>query len=139
MTPVVVVDTGPLVAAYNSGDRYHTSCAALLRRRDLQFAIPALCIGEAGFVIGSRAGWRAEAAFVRAVSLFDLRLPLANDWGAISDLIDRYHEFDIGVVDASVIVLAETLGATTIATLDHRHFRAVRPRHVEAFTLVPEL
>jgi hypothetical protein len=36
-----------------------------------------------------------------------------------------------------VIAIAERLGATTIATLDVRHFTVVRPRHVDAFQLVP--
>lgn len=34
--------------------------------------------------------------------------------------------------------LAERFGAHEIATLDRRHFTAVRPSHVEAFTLLPE-
>lgn len=37
-----------------------------------------------------------------------------------------------------MIALAERLGLGEIATLDHRHFRVVRPAHVESFTLLPE-
>jgi uncharacterized protein len=33
--------------------------------------------------------------------------------------------------------LAERFGEPRLATLDQRHFRAVRPTHVEAFELVP--
>jgi hypothetical protein len=36
-----------------------------------------------------------------------------------------------------VITLAERLGATRIATLNHRHFRVVRPRNAAAFDLLP--
>jgi predicted nucleic acid-binding protein len=39
--------------------------------------------------------------------------------------------------DASVIALAERLGVAEVATLDHRHFQAVRPRHVSALQLLP--
>jgi uncharacterized protein len=49
-------------------------------------------------------------------------------------LIDRQH---LGGVDAGLIAVAERLGLTTIATLDHRHFGVVRPRHVDALTLLP--
>jgi len=38
-----------------------------------------------------------------------------------------------------VIALAERFGVDEIATLDHRHFRVVRPSHLGAFTLLPEL
>jgi uncharacterized protein len=34
-----------------------------------------------------------------------------------------------------VIAVAERLGVIEIATLDHRHFRAVRPQHTTSFTL----
>ena len=47
-------------------------------------------------------------------------------------------DLHLGTVDASVIALAERLGVTTIATLDWRHFTVVRPRHVEAFRLLPD-
>jgi hypothetical protein len=43
----------------------------------------------------------------------------------------------LGGSDASVIAIAERLSITTIMTTDRRHFAAVRPSHVEAFTLLP--
>lgn len=55
----------------------------------------------------------------------------------MAELIGTYADLRLGAVDASVIATAERLGATTIATLDRRHFTVVRPRHVEAFDLVP--
>ncbi len=33
--------------------------------------------------------------------------------------------------------IAERLGLTDVATLDRRHFTVVRPRHVDALTLLP--
>jgi predicted nucleic acid-binding protein len=39
--------------------------------------------------------------------------------------------------EARFVAVAERLGATRIATLDHRHFRAVRPAHCAAFELLP--
>lgn len=53
------------------------------------------------------------------------------------ELIDTYHDLGLGLVDASVVAVAERLGITQIATLDHRHFRVVRPRHIDAFELLP--
>jgi predicted nucleic acid-binding protein len=38
---------------------------------------------------------------------------------------------------AEFAAVAERLRATTIATLNHRDFRVVRPRHIAAFTLIP--
>jgi len=51
--------------------------------------------------------------------------------------VGRYADFPLGGSDASVIAIAERLSITTIMTTDRRHFAAVRPSHVEAFTLLP--
>jgi len=61
----------------------------------------------------------------------------ADDWARIAELTDKYADHPLGGIDASLVALAERLNIDTIATLDHRHFHAVRPKHVEAFTLVP--
>lgn len=56
----------------------------------------------------------------------------------MAELVERYADLHLGTTDASIIALAERLGVTEIATIDRRHFTAVRPRHVDAFTLLPE-
>ena len=55
----------------------------------------------------------------------------------IAELVENYNDMPLGGTDASVIAIAERLGETSIATLDHRHFSVVRPVHVAAFELVP--
>jgi predicted nucleic acid-binding protein len=60
-----------------------------------------------------------------------------GDWLRIAELVGRYRGLLLGTVDASVVAAAERLGITTIATLDRRHFGAVRPAHVPAFELLP--
>ena len=61
----------------------------------------------------------------------------ASDWSRIAELVERYADLPLGTVDASVVAAAERLGATSIATLDRRHFSVVRPKHVESFELLP--
>jgi hypothetical protein len=36
-----------------------------------------------------------------------------------------------------VLAAVERLGEPKLATLDHRHFSVMRPRHVEALELLP--
>ena len=67
-----------------------------------------------------------------------MMVPLAaSDLDRMVELVEKYADFPLGLVDASVIAVAERLGAREIATLDRRHFSAVRPAHVQAFTLLP--
>jgi uncharacterized protein len=57
------------------------------------------------------------------------------DWLRIAELVAR--TVPLGTVDASVVAAAERLGIAEVATVDRRHFSVVRPRHVDAFVLVP--
>ena len=54
-----------------------------------------------------------------------------------AELVARYRDFPLGTVDASVVACAERLGATRMATVDRRHFGAIRPDHVPQFELLP--
>jgi uncharacterized protein len=51
--------------------------------------------------------------------------------------VASYRDLPLGTVDASIVAAAERLGITDVATVDRRHFGVVRPRHVDAFTLLP--
>lgn len=50
-----------------------------------------------------------------------------------------YIDADIGFVDAAVLAMVERSGEGKLATLDHRDFAIMRPRHVEALELLPKL
>ena len=64
--------------------------------------------------------------------------PLAvADYARARELMSTYDDLPLGLVDASVLVVAERLGQRTVATLDRRHFSIVRPKHAPAFELVP--
>jgi hypothetical protein len=51
--------------------------------------------------------------------------------------IETYADLGLGGTDASLIVIAERMKVSTLATLDRRHFTVVRPAHAAAFELVP--
>ena len=84
-------------------------------------------------------GARAEAEFLRSVRAGQVvMVPLvAADLDRMAELVEKYADFPLGLVDASVVAVAERLGAEEIATLDRRDFSAVRPAHVPAFTVLP--
>jgi predicted nucleic acid-binding protein len=135
---IAIVDTGPLLAAADEGDPDHGASVAQFSRGDLSFVIPAPVATEAAQLIGSRLGPAAEASFHRALSAQDIELPEPSDLERIAELVEHYSDFPLGGVDASVIALAERLGAPTVITLDRRHFAAVRPRHCQSLQLLPE-
>ena len=81
----------------------------------------------------------AEINLVEAVAAGDF-VQAEHDSAGLARMVElrqRYRGFPLGIADASVVALAEDLKATEVATLDHRHFRAVVPSHVAALTLLP--
>ena len=134
---IAIVDAGPLYAAADSDDEDHDRCVEVLRRQDLQLMIPTMVVAEATYFVGTRLGVSAEAAFLRGMASLELEAPSQEDWQRIADLVERYGDFPLGGADASVVALAERVGASVVVTLDHRHFAAVQPLHRPAFDLLP--
>lgn len=135
----VVVDSGPLYAAIDRHDPQHERCLDVLTQRSRQLKVPVLTVAEVTHFIGTRLHTGAELRLLAEITLGNLVVePVhARDWVRIAELVEHYADLPLGTVDASVVATAERLGATTIATLDRGHFSVVRPRHVEAFELVP--
>jgi predicted nucleic acid-binding protein len=68
---------------------------------------------------------------------FEIESLNAGDYERVSDLITTYADLRVGFVDAAVFAVVERLREPKLATLDRRHFGAMRPRHVRALTLLP--
>ena len=52
-------------------------------------------------------------------------------------VLERYAGLDLGLADASLVVLASRHGSRDILTLDERHFRAVAALDGRPFRLLP--
>lgn len=135
---LAVVDTSPLYAAADDDDDEHDVSLRVFQRPDLHFVIPALVVAETTYLIALRLGPQAEARFLRSLERFEVEAPIAEEWPRVAELVEKYSDFPLGGTDASVIALAERLGTEVVVTLDRRHFAAVKPRHCEAFQLLPE-
>jgi predicted nucleic acid-binding protein len=137
MTTLAIVDAGPLYAAADADDRDHQACLATLSRADLRLVVAALVIAEATYFVGLRLGSAAERAFLHGLAELDIEGPSSEDLTRMAELVEEYRDFPLGGTDASVVALAERLGAPTVVTLDRRHFAAVRPSHRAHFELLP--
>lgn len=136
---MLIVDAGPLYAAAARRDRNHRQCVALLSSAERPLYVPELVVTEVCYLLSDRIGPHAELAFVRSIEHGELIVEpvLESEWARIAGLTEQYIDLPLGVVDASVVALAERHRATSIATLDHRHFSVVRPKHTGSFVLLP--
>ena len=136
---MIVCDAGPLVAVLNAEDKHHAACRELLEQASGPLVLPAPVLTEVCYLTATRIGAQAEAAFLDAVIAGELALEssTAEDLRRMAELVRTYADFPLGAADASVVAVAERFGVARIATLDHRHFRAARPNHCDAFELLP--
>lgn len=137
---MLLVDTGPLVAYLNRNDPEHQRCANLFQARTEELLVTPYVMTEACYLVSKYLGAEAEINLVEAVATGDLSqvdiLPI--DLRRMIEHMRRYRGFPLGITDASIVAVAERLKLTEVATLDHRHFRAVTPAHVPALELLPE-
>ena len=135
----LICDTGPLLAALDAADPDHERCARLLTDADEDLVVPALVLAELDYWCARRLSPDAWLIFLDDLlaGVYRVEPPTVPDLSRCRDLQERYADLKLGVVDASVVALAERLAETKVATLDHRHFGTVRPAHVEALELRP--
>ena len=136
---MIVVDTSIVVAYMNAADDCHATVAGWLDRADDDLCTTPLIIAEVDHLVATRGGPAARRALHRDLAAGAYMV----EWwpGAIAVVVkiaERYADSGLGLADASLVALAERLGTIEIATLDERHFRAVRPlAGGKAFRLLP--
>lgn len=135
----LVVDTGVIVATIEPGDEEHASCARLLEGARGERIVPAPALVEIEYLLR-----RAHEADAFARFLDDCRrggFVIAEleraDYVRVGELLTTYADSRVGFVDAAVLAIVERLREPKLATLDHRHFSVMRPRHVDALELLP--
>lgn len=135
----LILDTGPVLAALDVADPDHLACASLLTASVEDLVVPVLVLAELDYWCARRLPAEAWLIFLDDVlaGVYRIEAPSTTDLRRCRELQARYRDLGLGIVDASVIALAERLAEPKVATLDHRHFGAVRPSHVSSLEIRP--
>lgn len=135
----LILDTGPLLAGLDAADPDHERCATLIAEAREDLVVPGLVLAELDYWCRRRLPAEAWLVFLDDLiaGAYRAEHPSDADLRRCRALGETYADLGLGVVDASIVALAERLGEEKLATLDHRHFGAVRAEHVEALRLLP--
>lgn len=136
---MIAIDTSVIVAYMNAADDHHEAVGAWLDDEGDDLATTPLIVAEVDHLVAARGGRTALSA---------LRADLAAgaylvEWwpqamASAVTVAERYAGAALGLADASLVALAQRFNTVEIATLDERHFRAVRPLAAgRAFRLLP--
>jgi len=136
---VILLDTSGLLSALDESQRYHHECADLLGKASPPLLLSPFVLAELDYLLMRRIGRRAQAALLEEVArgAYQLELFGAADVARAKEVVEKYADLEIGLADASIVVLAERHAVTEVLTLDQRHFRAMRIERRKRFKVLP--
>lgn len=114
------------------------SRAALLASDGPRLLSP-FVLAELDYLLSTRVSGRVARAFLTEVAdgAYQLERFDGDDIAEANEILGRYEDLDLGLADASVVVLARRHGVVDLLTLDERHFRAVAAIGRKPFRILP--
>lgn len=133
--PVVLVDTGLLVAFYDSADFYHQRVVEFFTRCTSRLLTTEGCITEVMWLLASN--WQVQNEFLShlAKQLYECESLCPQDFSRIAELNAQYADLPADFSDLSLVVISERLNIAAIATLD-KDFDIYRRYRNQAFERV---
>lgn len=125
---MIVADTGAMVALVDASTGQHAPLARIFAKTAPEWVLPWAILPEVDYLLEEHVGARVAAAFLKDVSSGAYSI----EWGRPADVLRaeeicrQYRDLRLGLVDSVVMAVAERAGAEAIATLDLRHFSAVK-------------
>lgn len=136
---MILLDASGLLAALVASQHAHARVRSVLQAETGPFLLSPFVLAELDHLLLRWVGIEAELAFLAAVAgrAYELVPFAAGDVAEARSLIESYHDLEIGLADASIVVLAGKLGTDRVLTLDERHFRTLRTPSGRPFTILP--
>ncbi|NJM64782.1 MAG: PIN domain-containing protein [Leptolyngbyaceae cyanobacterium CRU_2_3] len=109
----VIADTGPLYAAYDPSDSYHSQALAEVERltqQNLTVLLPYPVFLETHSLILKRLGIQIGFRYIQEISIGTERLqPTLEDYRTATQIIQRYPDQAITLFDATTAAISQRL------------------------------
>ncbi|MCC7077351.1 MAG: PIN domain-containing protein [Acidimicrobiia bacterium] len=135
----MIADTSGLLALFNDREPRHADVTAVVSREAGPLVVSPFVLAEIDYIVATRLGVEAELSVLRELSggAYELAACDRDEVETCVDLITRYRDQEIGIADASMVVLARRYNTRRLLTLDVRHFDVLRPLNGGRFHIVP--
>lgn len=136
---MILLDTSGVLAWIDAAQRHHRDVVAAMAEIEPPFLLSPFVLAELDYLLVTRVSAHAQLAVLEEVArgAFALETFSAADVAAARDVMLEYSDQEIGIADASIVVLAGRHRCFDVLTLDERHFRTLRAPRGEAFRLIP--
>ena len=135
---MILLDTSGLLAWIDEGQRSHREILEIMASVEGPYLLSPFVLAELDYLLSTRVGRAAQEQFLAEVGQGSVRLELfrASDVARALEIVRKFGDLDMGVADASLVVLAERHQCQNILTLDSRHFRVLDANR-KPFRLLP--
>ena len=136
---MIVADTSALLAFFNNKEPDHEAVRNVVESHDDPLVVSPFVVAELDYLLATRHGVDAELAVLKELGggAYELATVGTDELKKAATVIAKYRDQDIGVADASLVVLAALYRTRRIMTLDRRHFVVLRPLDGGRFRLLP--
>ena len=135
---MILLDTSGLVAALDPRQERHIDFARVLTYPQTRILSP-FVLAELDYLIGTNAGQSSALSVLKDVArgVYRLESFSEGDVSVAIRVIERYRDLELGIVDASIVVLAERYRCWDLLSKDQRRFRTVSGPEGRPFRLLP--
>lgn len=124
---MILADTSAMLALMDADDRHHEAMMRWYEADPDRWVLPWAVLPELDYML-LRIDARAQLAFIRDVAeaRYTIEWSEPRDLLRAKELCEKYRTLRLGLVDATIMAIAERRKADAIATLDLRHFGTVK-------------
>jgi predicted nucleic acid-binding protein len=135
----LLVDASALYAQADADEPQHDRVVSILEAEREVLVTSQLVVAEADYLILDRLGQKVELAFIQDLANGDFVAECLNreELALARSIAQKYPKLEIGLADASLVVLGQRFGTRRILTLDERAFRTIRPIQGGHFMILP--
>tara|TARA_R110000868_G_scaffold298649_3_gene558809 strand:+ start:1716 stop:2135 length:420 start_codon:yes stop_codon:yes gene_type:complete len=131
---MIIVDTSYWLALANRNDQYHQLVLSKTSKLDEGLISTWPVLTETCHLLLARLGVSAQIKFIQQVSQFtELFVLEPMHLERCATLMQQYRDLPMDLTDASLVVLAETLGEGKILSTDQRDFNVYRWKNQHPF------
>ena len=130
----LICDTGAILDYFVESAPDHQAFRKAIDRARARF-IPGLVLAEVDYFLRNHRQAMRALSYDLSRGAFTYAPPTLGQISRAMEIDRHFGDLGLGLVDASIVALAERLGIRRLATRDVRHFAAVRLGDGSAFEL----
>ena len=129
---MIIIDAGPLVAAFNRKEHHHAWVLEMMKQSPGPYLTSESVLSEALHLLENHGGGTDTLLKMLDRGALRLGIEMGDHVPAITALMRRYADLPMSLADATLVRIAESFDNALVFTLDH-HFNIYRKhgrRHI---------